>query len=100
VLQYEIPLGYGSLHVDAAWPEVKLAVEFDGAAYHAGRDDWQRDLRRDAALAALGWVVLRFSYSDVTERPVCGAQVMAAFRRRCLDVLRPPSRGSPRACER
>lgn len=54
VLQYEIPLGSGSLHVDAAWPEAKLAVEFDGAAYHSGRDDWQRDLRRDAALAALG----------------------------------------------
>lgn len=62
-------------------------MEFDGAAYHAGRDDWQRDLRRDAALAALGWVVLRFSWTDVTERPAfCGAQVVAAYHRRCLDV--------------
>jgi hypothetical protein len=86
-LQYEIPLPNGSLHVDAAWPEVKLAVEFDGAAYHAGRDDWQRDLRRDAALAALGWVVLRFSWTDVTERPAfCGAQVASAYLRRCHDV--------------
>jgi hypothetical protein len=87
LLQYEIPLGFGSIHVDAAWPEVRLAVEFDGAAYHAGRDDWQRDLRRDAALAALGWVVLRFSYADVTERPSgCGAQVAAAYGRRRHDV--------------
>jgi hypothetical protein len=89
-LQYEIQLGYGSLHVDAAWPEVRLAVEFDGAAYHAGRDTWQRDLRRDAALAALGWVVLRFSYADVTERPAfCGAQVAAAYRARCHGVPPP-----------
>ena len=88
-LQYEIALGYGALHVDAAWPEVKLAVEFDGATYHANRDDWQRDLRRDAALAALGWVVLRFSYVDMSERPAfCAAQIAATYRQRCLDVPR------------
>ena len=89
VLQYEIALGPRFLHVDAAWPEARLAVEFDGAAFHAGHDDWQRDLRRDAALAALGWVVLRFSFADVTERPAyCGAQVAAAYRRRRQDVPR------------
>ena len=71
------------VHVDLAWPEVRLAVEFDGAAFHSGREDWQRDLRRDAALAALGWVVLRFSYADVSERPErCAAQLAAAYRRR------------------
>jgi hypothetical protein len=86
-LQYGIDLGFGTLHVDAAWPEVKLAVEFDGAAYHSKADDWQRDLRRDAALAALGWVVLRFSWIDVTERPaVCVAQIAATYRLRRLDV--------------
>jgi hypothetical protein len=102
-LQYEIPLGYGSLHVDAAWPEVKLAVEFDGAAYHSGRDDWQRDLRRDAALAALGWIVLRFSYVDVTERPAfCGAQVAAAYRQRrgVPQAAVPPSVTAPTGTSR
>jgi very-short-patch-repair endonuclease len=89
-LQYEIALGYGTLHVDAAWPEVELAVEFDGASYHANPDDWQRDLRRDAALAALGWLVLRFSYVDMTERPAfCAAQVAAAYRERRRDVPPP-----------
>jgi hypothetical protein len=86
-LQYGISLPYGALHVDAAWPEVKLAVEFDGAAFHADRVAWQRDLRRDAALAALGWIVLRFSWADVTERPAyCGAQVAATYAQRRLDV--------------
>ena len=85
--QYEIHLPSGSLHVDLAWPEVKLAVEFDGAAYHAGRKDWQRDLRRDAALAALGWLVLRFSYADISERPTtCAAQVAATYRARHHEV--------------
>jgi very-short-patch-repair endonuclease len=81
--QYGIALPGGRLHVDLAWPEVRLAVEFDGAAFHSGRDDWQRDLRRDAALAALGWVVLRFSYVDISERPgQCVAQLAAAYRQR------------------
>jgi hypothetical protein len=86
-LQYEISLSSGVLHVDAAWPEAKLAVEFDGAAFHSDRVAWQRDLRRDAALAALGWVVLRFSWADVTERPAyCGAQVAATYGQRRLGV--------------
>lgn len=85
--QHEIRLAAGRLHVDLAWPEVKLAVEFDGAAYHSGRDDWQRDLRRDAALVTLGWVVLRFSYADISERPArCVAQIAAAYRQRLHGV--------------
>ncbi|SOC49146.1 Protein of unknown function [Blastococcus aggregatus] len=87
--QYGIELPGGVLHVDLAWPEVRLAVEFDGAAFHSGRDDWQRDLRRDAALAALGWVVLRFSYADVSERPArCVAQIAATYRSRLHGVPR------------
>jgi very-short-patch-repair endonuclease len=45
------------------------AIELDGATYHAGISQWQRDLRRDADLAALGILTLRFSYQDLTERP-------------------------------
>jgi hypothetical protein len=61
LLQYGIALPDGPVRLDAAWPDVKVAVEFDGAAFHGSPNARQRDLRRDAALAALGWVVLRFS---------------------------------------
>jgi very-short-patch-repair endonuclease len=92
--QYEVVLPGGRLHVDLAWPELRLAVEFDGAAYHSGRDDWQRDLRRDAALAAAGWLVLRFSYADVTERPGrCIAQIADAYRHRAHGVPQADIRG-------
>lgn len=63
--QFRIPLPTGSIHLDRAWPEVKLAVELDGARYHTSPEDRQRDLARDAALAALGWIVLRFTFADV-----------------------------------
>jgi hypothetical protein len=94
-LQYRVALPDGPVHLDAAWPEVRLAVEFDGAAFHSDPEARQRDLRRDAALAALGWVVLRFSYEDVTRRPRrCATQIAAAYRQRqrLIDV---PQAGMP-----
>jgi len=86
--QYRVPLAFGPVHLDAAWPEVKLAVELDGAAFHGSQEARERDLRRDAALAALGWVVLRFSYRRLTREPeACRAEILAAYRRRRHSVV-------------
>lgn len=86
--QYEVDLPGGKVALDAAWPEVKLAVEFDGAAFHGSPEARERDLRRDAALAAQGWVVLRFSYRRLTREPAaCRAQILAVYRQR-LGVVR------------
>jgi len=83
LLQYRVDLPDGPVQLDAAWPELRIAVEFDGAAFHGRLVDRERDLRRDAALAALGWVVLRFGYRDVTERPhVCRARLIAVHQQR------------------
>ena len=53
----------------------RLVVEIDGAEFHATREGFEQDHRRDAALRALGYRVLRFSYWQVSER---WADVMAA----------------------
>lgn len=63
--QLRITLPTGIVRLDRAWPEAMLAVELDGARYHTSPEDRRRDLARDAALAALGWVVLRFTFADV-----------------------------------
>jgi very-short-patch-repair endonuclease len=63
--QLRITLPTGTVRLDRAWPEAMLAVELDGARYHTSPEDRRRDLARDAALAALGWVVLRFTFADV-----------------------------------
>jgi hypothetical protein len=47
--QYRVVLPFGPVLMDAAWPEVKLAVELDGAAFHGSPEARERDLRRDAA---------------------------------------------------
>ena len=67
--QYPVTLSTGKVRLDRAWPEVKLAVELDGAQHHTSPEDRRRDLARDTALAALGWVVLRFTYADVLRDP-------------------------------
>ena len=87
--QHRILLPDGPVLLDAAWPEVRLAVELDGAAFHGSEEDRERDLRRDAALAVLGWQTLRFSYRRATSNPAgCQAQIGETYRRR-LGVVPP-----------
>jgi len=57
--------------------EGRVAVELDGRSWHDPADAQVRDYARDAALAALGIVVLRFSYAQVMYRP---HEVLAAIR--------------------
>ena len=81
--QHRLLLPGGPVRLDAAWPEAKIAVELDGAAFHSSPEARERDLRRDAALAALGWVVLRFSYRRLMQEPeACRKEILAAYRRR------------------
>lgn len=55
--------------IDFAWPEAKLGVEADSYKWHSGRQQWQSDMERQNALAEIGWLLLRFSWWDVTRRP-------------------------------
>lgn len=84
--QHPVQLPDGRLvHLDAAYVEAHVAVELDGAAFHGSREARERDLRRDAALAALGWVVLRFSYQRLTSDPEgCRREIVAVVLRRLV----------------
>lgn len=64
--------------VDAALVAHRLAIEVDGWAYHSDVDRFQRDRSRQNALIGLGWTVLRFTWSDLTQRP---GYVVATIRR-------------------
>ncbi|WP_324276014.1 DUF559 domain-containing protein [Blastococcus brunescens] len=81
--QHSVDLPTGRIRLDRCWPEAKLAVELDGAAHHTSPEDRQRDLARDRELAALGWVVLRFTYADVLRDPAgVRAKVLAVHTAR------------------
>jgi hypothetical protein len=69
-LQYEIRDGNGELRrLDFAWPEQRVAVEYDGLDWHSSPEAMRRDRRRAAALMDIGWVVLAIVFEDVRYRP-------------------------------
>ncbi len=52
---------------DFAFPDIRLAVEADGAAFHGGAAK-SRDRKRDWILKNAGWTVKRFHGSTIHER--------------------------------
>ena len=68
VLQYRVRDLRGRVvrRVDAAWPAVRVAVEFDGAAYHRSPDQIARDEQQRAKLRELGWIVIEIRHEDLS----------------------------------
>lgn len=63
--------------VDVMFAEQKVIVEIDGMAFHSDAEAFQHDRTRQNVLVANGWTILRFTWSDLTERP---QQVVAQIR--------------------
>ncbi len=78
----EVNCRIGRFVVDFVWRAERVAVEIDGFRFHRGRRAFESDRRRDAELAAAGWIVLRFTWRQVTQEResvlVRVAQVLAA----------------------
>lgn len=70
LLQYEIVDRAGICwHVDFAWPDMRVAVEYDGFDHHSSPEDLRRDRQKRAALQELGWVVISIISDDVRRQP-------------------------------
>jgi hypothetical protein len=50
--------------VDMGWPELQIALEYDGDQHRSDRAQYVRDLRRIEALQRLGWIVVRVIKED------------------------------------
>ncbi len=65
-----------------AFPNAKVAIEIDGWAWHVDQDRFVNDRRKGNALVRAGWVVLRFTWHDLTDSPqTVIAQIVAALAR-------------------
>jgi hypothetical protein len=67
------------LEVDFCWPSHQLIVETDTYATHGTRADFEHDRRKDAALAAAGYTVIRFT--DQTAPTEIEARLRSLLRR-------------------
>jgi hypothetical protein len=71
--------GYpGSYKVDLGFAPRKIAIEADGSSHTGGR--LIEDRKKDALLASLGWIVLRFKNAAIMEDPRACAECAKAAR--------------------
>lgn len=83
--QLRVRVGDTTYRLDLAYEAERLAVELDGRAYHASPAQWERDIRRDLALATVNWQTIRYSHRRLTnDIPGCRRDTLAvlAARRR------------------
>ncbi|GAA2403349.1 hypothetical protein [Mycolicibacterium llatzerense] len=70
VLQYELIDGRGQLRrLDFAWPDYRVAAEYDGMDWHSGADAMLADRNRTSALMDIRWTVVPIVFEDVRRRP-------------------------------
>lgn len=82
--------------LDIAFRSLRLAIEIDGLTHHEGRGAFERDRRRDVALARLGWQVVRFPASWVLRSPASFADAVAGvLAARARDGFRPVRTSRP-----
>ncbi|WP_345500925.1 DUF559 domain-containing protein [Pedococcus ginsenosidimutans] len=63
--------------VDLADRNLRIVVEADSMEYHGEREAMDRDVERYTRLVGDGWLVLRFTWSQVMTRPGWVAQMLA-----------------------
>lgn len=68
--QYRLDVsGYGIVRLDLAYPDYRLAIEYDGREHHTRFSDVLRDRRRRGALESEGWTVLAVRSGSVLHQP-------------------------------
>ena len=71
----------GRYRIDFAFPDVRIALEVDGP-HHWRPDVAAKDVGRDAALRADGWVTLRIGTDSIDEELIRVVEIVHALRDR------------------
>jgi very-short-patch-repair endonuclease len=67
--QHPVGLGDYTIHIDLAYPEVKLGIELDSFGFHSDRETFERDRERDLELSLRGWLILHFTWAMLRYAP-------------------------------
>lgn len=85
VLQYPAPWNVDE-RIDAAWPPALAGVEWDSRAWHSTLERMSDDRRRDRQATLTGWVILRYTWQDLTCDPQrVSDEVRSVLSRRSLN---------------
>ena len=66
--QYPIPWDR-SRRFDDAYPDVRLALEWDSRRWHSALEQMNQDRERDRECAVHRWTLVRFTWHDLKQRP-------------------------------
>ena len=72
-----------TIHLDLAWPEVRLAVEPGHSRWHP---DVAKDEARDRACSVVGWQVERYDQYARHDKRRTALEILAIYRRRAADL--------------
>lgn len=75
-----------TVHLDLAWPDVRLAIEPGHAWWHGGNLRQRADQARDRACALVGWHVHRYDEAATTDRASTAREILALYERRAADL--------------
>ncbi|MFD7310681.1 endonuclease domain-containing protein [Promicromonospora sp. NPDC059942] len=68
---------------DLSYPELKIAIEYDGDHHRTDAETWRRDVERRQRLEDAGWLIITATADDVIRHPArLIARIRAALRNR------------------
>lgn len=83
IRQYELRDASGLIgQVDFAYPEARMAIEIDSYAWHMSKQAFVNDRGRDRRLQGIGWIVPRFTFTDLDDPDSVAAQIRDLYIRR------------------
>ncbi|MGH9134512.1 MAG: hypothetical protein ACRDZZ_11280 [Ilumatobacteraceae bacterium] len=83
VRQHPLVLASGeTIHLDLAWPDIRLALEPGHSWWHGGDLRARADQDRDRACGEVGWMVARFDESLRDRRPAIVRQLRSIYTTR------------------
>jgi hypothetical protein len=68
--------------VDLAYPDLKIAIEYEGDQHRTDKAQWRKDLTRRRRLEALGWIYLPVTQADLSDPVALLADLRTALARR------------------
>lgn len=83
VVQHEVWVDGQFLgRTDLAYPEWKIAFEYEGDGHRTDKDQWRKDIQRQRCLESAGWIVIRLAQADLDEPELLIARVRSAIASR------------------
>jgi very-short-patch-repair endonuclease len=93
----------GPYRLDLFWPDLGVAIEIDGRAYHGSRSRFEGDRHKDNWLRSRGIEVIRLTWRQITRKPtetavlVGQALALADARRQRSALAAQAERDAPRS---